>query len=180
MKANRTRNIVRVAMFSSFLVICSWIRIPAAVPFTMQTFGIFITSVLLDTKHSTASVIVYIIMGLIGLPVFAGGQSGLSALFGQNGGFIIGFILCTVVCGTLLKRTNRSFVSMALSMLAGLICVYVLGSIWFWIVYVSDDTAGFIATVSSCVLPFIIPDLIKIVLATLVAGRLYKRINFNI
>ena len=81
-----TRKIVYTAMFAVLMAVCSWISIPTAIPFTMQTFAIFLALNYLGGKSGVISVIVYLLLGLIGLPVYANGTSGAGMLFGSTGG----------------------------------------------------------------------------------------------
>ena len=85
------KNIAYMALFSALTAICSWISIPTLVPFTLQTFAIFLMVGLLGTKRSLLSILIYLLLGAIGLPVFAGFSGGLGMLFGTTGGYLIGF-----------------------------------------------------------------------------------------
>ena len=89
---SKTYDIVYIAVFAVIMAICSWISIPAAVPFTLQTFGVFIAVGILGGKRGTLSVLVFILLGAIGVPVFAGFSGGIGVLAGTTGGYIIGFL----------------------------------------------------------------------------------------
>lgn len=180
MKTIKTREIVQISAFSAILVLCSWISIPSAVPFTLQTFGVFLAAGLLGTKKATAAVTVYILLGILGLPVFSGGRSGLGVLLGQTGGYITGFLIGVFVCGICLKPTRKRHRDMAVSMLIGQLCIYIFGSLWFSLVYLTKSgVSGFWMVVSTAVVPFVIPDIIKIALAVFAAGRISKYIRFT-
>ena len=84
----RTRELARAALFAALIAICSWISIPTAVPFTLQTFAVFLALGVLGGKLGTLSVAVYLLLGAVGLPVFAGFQGGLGALLGATGGYL--------------------------------------------------------------------------------------------
>ena len=84
----RTRDLARAALFAALIAICSWISIPTAVPFTLQTFAVFLALGVLGGKLGTLSVAVYLLLGAVGLPVFAGFQGGLGALLGATGGYL--------------------------------------------------------------------------------------------
>ena len=87
------RTLTEVALSAALLVVCSLISVPAAVPFTLQTFGVFVILVILGWKKGCSAILLYILLGLIGLPVFSGAKGGPAALFGPTGGYILGFLL---------------------------------------------------------------------------------------
>ena len=94
---NKTHDMVFIAVFAVLMAICSWISIPMAVPFTLQTFGVFIAVGILGGKNGTLAVLIYIILGAIGVPVFAGFQGGIGVLAGSTGGYIVGFLFSALV-----------------------------------------------------------------------------------
>lgn len=171
----KTIDMVYIALFSVLIGICSWISIPAAVPFTMQTFAIFLTVVVLGGKKGTASVLLYILMGLVGIPVFSGFKAGPGALLGTTGGYIIGFIFTALLMWGMEKLLGKKFWMLAVSMVLGLIVCYGFGTAWFMAVYARNTGAVGLGTVLGwCVIPFIIPDCIKIALALVLSGPLRK------
>lgn len=177
MRSFKVRELAQISAFAALMVLCSWITVPASVPFTMQTFAVFLAALLLGAKKGVVAVLVYIVLGILGLPVFSGGRAGISMLFGQTGGYIIGFLVCTFVCGKINEKTKKSPAAMMVSVLAGLLCVYIWGGWWFAFVYLSKDLAGFWSAFLSCTVPFIIPDIAKATLAVFVARRLSRHSN---
>ena len=168
---------VYIAVFAVVMAVCSWISIPAQVPFTLQTFGVFMAVGVLGGKRGTIAVLVYILLGAIGIPVFAGFSGGIGALFGMSGGYIIGFLFSAIVMWGLENLIGRKPVMQIISMIAGLIVCYGFGTVWFMIVYARTTGAVGLATVLGwCVIPFIIPDLIKIALAFVLSGRVRKHV----
>lgn len=170
----RITDIVYTAVFASVISVCALITVPFAVPFTMQTFGVFFALLMLGGKRGFCSVLVYTLLGLVGLPVFSGFQGGVSVLFGATGGYIIGFLLASLVY--LLferifggKRGARTF-----SVLLGMLALYSVGAAWYALVYMGGAGAGFAAALAACVLPFILPDTAKITLAFVLCKRLKK------
>lgn len=162
----KTYDMVYIAISAVLMAICSWISIPTAVPVTMQTFGVFVTVGILGGKRGTLSVLVYLILGMIGVPVFAGFTGGIGVLAGSTGGYIIGFIFSSLVMWLMEMLLGRKPAVQILSMLAGLVVCYLFGTVWFMIVYGKSAGAVGIGTVLGwCVIPFIIPDLLKIALA---------------
>ncbi len=176
--SQRTRSVILCAMFVALIAICSWISVPSAVPFTLQTFAVFLTAGLLGTKRSMAAIVCYIIIGSIGVPVFAGFQGGFGIVAGPLGGYIIGFIFTALITGLVIDRFGSGTVPAASGMVLGLIACYTFGTVWFTYIYTGDLTwSGLAASLSMCVIPFIIPDIIKITLAVILTQRLKKHIN---
>ncbi len=162
-----------IAVFAVLMAICSWISIPMTVPFTLQTFGVFLACIVLGGKRGTLSVIVYILLGAIGVPVFAGFTGGIGILFGNTGGYIIGFIFSALIMWLFEKLFNGQLWALIVSMILGLLACYAIGSVWFMFVYAKAAGPVGIGTVLGwCVFPFIIPDVVKIVLALVVGKRL--------
>lgn len=155
-----------VAIFAVLIAICSWISIPTLVPFTLQTFGVFVAVGVLGGRRGTFSVLVYILLGAIGLPVFAGFSGGIGALMGTTGGYIIGFLFSGLLYWGITKAAGDKLPIMIVSMVLGLIVCYAFGTVWFMVVWAKTNEAIGVGTALGwCVIPFIIPDLCKIALA---------------
>lgn len=170
---NKSRDIAFMGMLLGVMVISSWISIPMTVPFTLQTFAIFLTILVLGTWRGFFVVLTYITLGLVGLPVFSGFKSGIAAIAGPTGGYILGFLLTAIVAGKLLeflpdKRSCRYF-----SMFVGLLICYAFGTFWFVSMY-TKSAMSFSKALSLCVIPFVIPDILKILLADYIASLLKK------
>ena len=174
--SNKTRDIVYMSVFTAMISICSWISIPASIPFTLQTMGVFTTVGLLGGKRGTLTILTYILLGAIGVPVFAGLTGGVSVLLGTTGGYIIGFLLSALLMWGIETIMGRNQIVLAFSMIAGLIVCYVFGTAWFMLIYTQHSgVIGLSTVLGLCVIPFIIPDLIKIGVALFLAKRLKKR-----
>ncbi len=155
------------------LAVCSWISIPAAVPFTLQTFGVFMAVEVLGGKRGTMAVLVYILMGAVGIPVFAGFQGGIGVIFNTTGGYIVGFLCSALIVWAAESLFGKKPLVRLLSMAAGLIACYALGTIWFMVVYGRTTGAvGLMTVLGWCVIPFIIPDLVKIGLAYVISRKI--------
>ena len=173
----QTKDIVLIGIFAALIAICSWISIPTAVPFTLQTFGMFMAVEMLGGKRGTLAVLVYLLLGAAGLPVFAGFTGGMGIITGSTGGYIVGFLLGALVMWAMEALLPKHPAVSVLSMLVGLLVCYALGTAWFMFVYSRDNGAvGLMAVLGWCVFPFIIPDLIKIALAWILSRRLRKYI----
>ena len=161
MQQNKTRDIVFIGIFAALIAICSWISIPTTVPFTLQTMGVFTAVGLLGGKRGSLAVLVYILLGLVGLPVFAGFSGGVGVLFGTTGGYIIGFLASALLMWGIETVCGRGKIVLAISMVLGLVAK-------------TSGAVGLGTVLGWCVIPFIIPDLIKIGIALLLTERFRK------
>lgn len=172
---SKTYDIVYIAVFAVIMAICSWISIPAAVPFTLQTFGVFIAAGVLGGKRGTLSVLVFILLGAVGIPVFANFSGGIGVLAGPTGGYIIGFLFSALVMWAMEKLPGKKSIMQIVSMVVGLVVCYAFGTAWFMVVYgKANGPVGLVTALGWCVFPFIIPDLIKIALAYVLSRKLRK------
>lgn len=171
-RSQKVYDMVYIALCAVMITICSWISIPLAVPFTMQTFGIFASVGILGGKRGTIAVLVYILMGMVGLPVFSGFRGGPGALLGTTGGYIVGFLLSALIVWGAEAIFGKRTIVQVLSMAAGLIACYIFGTLWFMYLYLSTQGSVSIGAVLGwCVIPFVIPDALKIGLALVVSKR---------
>ena len=168
----RTRALAECALMAAVIALCAWISIPAAVPFTLQPFGIFAAVAILGGKRGSAAVAVYLLMGMVGLPVFAGFKGGIGVLLGATGGYILGFLGSALTVWGVERLLGRRGWVLALSMGLGLGVCYAFGTAWFLAVYTrTSGPMSLSAALGLCVLPFVLPDAIKIALALLVGRR---------
>lgn len=173
--SSKTYDLVLEAICAALITICSWISLNVMdIPFTLQTFGILLVLFTVDGKRGTISILVYLLLGLIGVPVFAGFKSGPAALAGPTGGFIVGFLVGALVYWALdslwLKRYKKSNISrLVVSVIEGVVfelVLYVYGVIWFMFVYTRNTgEIGLGAVLGMCVIPFLIPDAVKLLAA---------------
>ena len=174
-----TKELVFTALMAVIIAVCSWISIPTTVPFTLQTFGVFMAVGLLGGKKGTISVLVYILLGAVGVPVFAGFSSGIGVLFGTTGGYIVGFLLSGLVYWAMTAAFGEKLPIMIIAMVIGLLVCYAFGTAWFMIVYAKNTAPiGLLTALGWCVFPFIIPDCIKIALAVVLTKQLKKYVKF--
>lgn len=170
---SKTYDMVYIGIFTVLIAICSWISIPMTVPFTLQTMGVFLTVGILGGKRGTLAVLVYILLGAIGVPVFAGFTGGIGVLISNTGGYIMGFLLAALLMWAIEKLFGKSNIVLAISMVLGLLVCYTVGTIWFMMVYSANTGAvGIMTVLGWCVFPFIIPDIIKIILALTLKNKL--------
>lgn len=172
-KSTKTLDLTYTAIGAVLIAICSWISIPTTVPFTMQTFAVFFILALLDGKRATASIIIYVLLGAVGIPVFSGFGSGLGILLGTTGGYIIGFIFMGLIYMLIMHFLPKKQWAKATALIIGLIVCYAFGTCWFMFVYAKNvGPVGLVSALTWCVIPFIIPDIIKLALALTLADRL--------
>lgn len=174
----RTIDLAYIAVGAALIAICSWISIPLTVPFTLQTFAVFFILAALGGKRGTFSILVYILLGAIGVPVFAGFSSGIGVLLGNTGGYILGFLLSGIVYLVLTKLFGERLPVQIIALVLGLALCYAFGTAWFMVVYTKANGAVGLGTVLSwCVFPFILPDLVKLALALTIARRVQPMLS---
>ena len=171
----RTLRMTMIALMTVITIICSQLIIPMTVPFTMQTFAVFAALRILGGVGGTASFALFLLMGAAGLPVFTGFQGGLGKLAGPTGGYLAGFLLATILYLVFEKQAERSTLVRWILMLAGLALCYAAGTAWFALKHANGRSVW--AILGLCVFPFIIPDIIKILLADMVGTRVRKAIK---
>ncbi len=166
----RIRKKLYIALFAALMAVSSWIAVPTPIPFTLQTFTFFLALMLIGGVSGAIMSVIYIAIGLVGLPVFAGFGSGVGYLLGASGGFILSFpiaaLLFLLLESAFGKGHKRKLIYAALS----LTVIYLIGSLWFSFVYSGGE--GLLATLAVCVLPYVIPDAVKILIAYYVSDRL--------
>ena len=180
MSNKKIKDMSLVALFSAIIVICSLITIPSVIPFTLQTFAVFLCLNILGAKKGIISILIYILLGVVGLPVFSGFNGGIGALLNITGGYIIGFVFSVLIFGvvtSVLNKKPRKIIKIIASF-AGLIGCYIFGTLWYVLLYIKNgDTMSFTSALTICVLPFIIPDILKIVISVVISEKTKKYIN---
>ena len=171
----KTIDLAYMALGAVIIAVCSWISVPTTVPFTMQTFAVFCILGLLGGKRGTISILVYILLGAVGVPVFAGFSGGFGIIIGPTGGYIVAFVLMGLLYWLIEVLFGTKLYIRIIAMLAGLLVCYAFGTAWFMVVYARQTGPMSLgAALASCVVPFIIPDLIKMALALLISSRVGK------
>jgi len=168
----RIKNMTYAALGAVLFCICGFVTVPFAIPFTMQTFALFFLLDCFGGKKTLLSVLIYIALGCVGLPVFSGFGSGFGVLFGATGGFIIGFAVASCVYFAAESIFSKSKHSRIIFALVALTACYICGTLWGGL-YI-DSGKGFLAVLSLYVFPYILPDILKLALA-LTASSYFKR-----
>lgn len=166
------------AMGAALIAVCSWVTIPLpAVPITLQTFAVFAVLGILGGARGTASIAVYVALGAMGVPVFSGFKGGIGALLGVTGGYIVGFIFSAGFFRLITALKNNSVPSRIIGMIGGLAVCYAFGTAWFVAAYSNNvEPIGVGAALMKCVVPFLIPDAVKLTLAFAVSAALAGRL----
>lgn len=171
------RDLTYIAVCAALLAVCSWIAVPTAVPFTLQTLGVFLTVGLLGGRRGTVTILVYILMAAVGLPVLTGFKGGIGALLGNTGGYVLGFLLSALLMWGMEKLLGKNLWVLGAGMVLGLLVCYAFGTAWFMVLYTRANGAVAFGTVLGwCVVPFVLPDLGKIAAALLLTARLRKHV----
>jgi biotin transport system substrate-specific component len=158
--------------FAAFLTICAWISVPmGGISFTLQTFAVLLALGLLGGKWGGISILVYLLIGAMGVPVFSGFQGGFGVLFGATGGYLTGF-LCSALVFWLITAIFPGKKGLSGAMLAVLPVCYLVGSCWYAWIYAPGTS--FVSILSICVLPYIIPDVLKLALAFFLTQKLKR------
>ena len=175
----KTRDMAYCALMAVLIAVCSWISLPLGpVPFTLQTLGVFCALGLLGGMRGTVSIAVYILLGLVGVPVFAGFSGGLGALLGSTGGYILGFLISGLVYWLITARFGSGWIASIVGMALGLLACYAFGTAWFMVVYAQSTGAiGLGTALGWCVTPFVIPDACKIVVALVLTRRIRAHVH---
>lgn len=154
-----TKSMVLCALMSAVICICAPLAIPlpGGVPVSLATFAVMLTGSVLDRKTAVISTALYLLLGWIGLPVFAGYGSGFTYLFGPTGGFLLGYLPLAYFSGCFIDK-QKTIPSLLKGIVIGECILYTIGTVWFSIVTKTPLLSG----LSLCVLPFIPGDIVKI------------------
>ncbi len=170
-----------IAVFTALLAVFSWISIPLPaplVPFTLQTFGIFVTLELLGGKRGFFSVLTFILLAAVGAPVLSGFSGGMGVILGSTGGYILGFLLTAALYWILEALLGKALWVRLTGLIGGLLLCYLFGTIWFMVIYARDNAAIGVGTALMwCVVPYLLPDAFKLILALGISKAVKKRVK---
>lgn len=169
------KNLILVALFSSFISISAYIIIPlpfSPVPITAQSLVVMMAGSLLSVTHATTSVLIFLLLGGIGLPVFSKGQSGFGIIFGPTGGYLIGFLIAAFVI-SFITRDKKNFKRfLTANLIGGVLIVYIIGVSWLSI----SSNIGIEKAILVGAVPFLSGDILKVILASFMGKKLSKYI----
>lgn len=165
----KLKDLVFTALFAAIICVLAPFVIPVGpIPLSLATFAIYIAASVIDWKYGTLAVIVYILIGTAGLPVFSGFSGGVMKIAGPTGGYIVGYIVCALVIGLIVDRNEKKKWVYPVAMIVGTALLYACGTARF--INLTGTTLTGALTV--CVIPFLIGDAIKIILASVIAPKL--------
>ncbi len=178
-QAISTKSLVTIGMFTALVAVLSILEIPSptGVPFTLQTFAIALCGFVLGFKQGTLCVFLYVLLGAIGVPIYAGMTGGLGKLLGVTGGFLFGFIPMATLCG--LKKDSSNKVLPILLGLIGLILCHILGSLQFSLIMTAKNNSeiSFISAVLTVSVPYLAKDILSVIGAYFVSLALKHRLK---
>jgi len=168
-----TKAITQVSVMTALIAVLTQISmpLPGGVPFTLQTMGVMLAGIILGPKKGTLSVLIYVVMGAIGLPVFANFSGGFAVLLGPTGGYIVGFIFGSAIIGLLsspIQNRVLYYIKLLIGILLGQIIIFGMGIPWLMFVLNTDLSAGLAWGLT----PFIIPEIIKTALAVILGTKI--------
>ena len=147
------------------------IQIPGTpVPISFTNLAIYITLYVLGMKAGTISYLIYLLLGVVGLPIFSGFTGGPAKLAGPTGGYLIGFIFMALIAGFFIDRFPKKYWLHVIGMVVGTAVCYLFGTVW--LAYQAN--MGFYAALGAGIIPFIPGDLAKIIIA-LIAGPMIRK-----
>lgn len=174
-----TRDLIITSLFTSLTVVGGFISIPiGTVPITLQTIFVVLSGIILGAKLGALSQIIYVILGLVGLPIFSGGTGGLISIVSPTFGFLISFIAAAYVIGKLTEK-NKSFSTIIYSVILGSFVIYLIGVPYFYFIFTNylGKTINFYTALKYACIPFIPGDIIKAVIAIILAKKLIPRLS---
>ena len=179
MRSQKTIRMAEIALMSAVLCVISPFTIPvpaSPVPLSLALFAVYLAAVLLGAKRGALSVLIYLILGAVGLPVFSGFSGGIGVLAGPTGGYLVGYLLCAVIVGVVAyvepNGKKRNFARYVLAMLLGTLACYSFGTVCFLLIMKGTYTVAHELLV--CVVPYLLFDMIKIIVATAVVMPIKK------
>lgn len=170
---NKTQKMILCALFTALIAIFSQVAIPIGpIPINLAVLAVFLAGALLGAKLATLSMIIWVGMGSVSVPVFSMFRSGLGTLAGPTGGYIIGYIPAAYVVGLITEKTNKDgklhlYIT---GMIIGMVTYFSFGAGWFMF----STNTGFWEGLMTCVIPFLPGDLIKVAVSAVIAKRLHR------
>ena len=172
----KTKDLTLTAVMAALICIAGPLTIAIGpVPLSLATFAVYLAGAVLGPKRGTAAVALYLVIGIVGVPVFSGFTGGFQKLAGVTGGYLIGYLPCALLAGFGAEKGNHGKGFLPVMMTAGTILLYLIGTAWFMIQ--TGNALG--AALSMCVLPFLPGDAGKIAAASLLANPIRKAVRLD-
>lgn len=161
----KTSDLIKVALGAAIMCVLAPVSFPVgAVPVSLATLGVYLVAAVLGKFKASVSVLVYVGLGMLGLPVFSGFTGGIARILWSGGGFIIGYVPCAFITGLIIDLMEEKRLAYPLGMLAGTVLCYACGVLW----YMFLMNATFTSALTVCVVPFLIFDTLKITAASFI------------
>lgn len=166
------KNIVFIAIMAAIMCVLAPISFSIGlIPITLGTFSFCLVGGLLSYQKSFATILIYILIGFIGVPVFSSYQAGVQVVIGPTGGYLVGYLPAVLIISFLIGKFKTKIYMYPVAMIIGILICYAFGTIWFMI----QSKNTLFHTLTICVFPFIIPDLIKLTVASFVTYTLNNK-----
>ncbi|MDO4287258.1 MAG: biotin transporter BioY [Eubacteriales bacterium] len=172
-KKTNVREMALVALMAAVTCIMGPLSVPIGiVPISLTNLAVYLAIYVLGCKRGTLSYVVYLLIGLVGVPVFSGFTGGVGKLFGPTGGYLIGFIFMALLCGWFIDTFDCKLIPSFIGMVLGTIVCYAFGTAW--LAY--QASMSFYAAMAAGVLPFIPGDLAKMIIAAIIGPQVRRRL----
>lgn len=172
-----TRNMVLIALMTAIMCILAPVSLPlpfTPVPITLAVLIVYFCAYVLDPISSLICILLYLLLGAIGLPVFANYRSGLGVIFGPTGGYLVGYLFIAYICSLVFTKFPKNILFHILAMTFSITICLILGTVWFTF---RKEGVTFIQAFYLCVIPFIPGAIIKIIIAAIAGPEIAKRIR---
>lgn len=171
----KIKDMALCGVFSALLCLCAWLSLPLSdIAITLQTFGVFLCLSILGGKRGSLAILIYLLLGAVGLPVFSGFRGGLGTLLGPSGGYLTGFLGCGLIYWLLTSLFPKK---QPIAMLAGLLTCYCIGSLWYFQFYLATGGSGSFGVILLQNLLFLPADLLKLIFACYLSKRILAKIS---
>lgn len=171
-----TRQMTLIGLVTAITCLIAPFSIPipvSPVPISLTNLILYLSVYVLGMKYSTISYAIYLLLGLVGLPVFSGFSGGIGKLGGPTGGYLVGFIFLTLISGFFVEKFRQKIAMEAAGMILGTVVAYLFGTIWIC----AQMHISFVAGLSLGVFPYLIGDVIKIIAACIVGPKLFTAVR---
>lgn len=170
----KIKDIAIISVAAAMICVVSPVSIPIGdIPISLATFIIYLIAAIIGPKKGTISVLVYILVGIIGVPVFSNYRAGISVIVGVTGGYIVGYIPLALLTGIFTYKFKNKIWMYPIGMILGTIVCYFIGTVW----YMFNTHNNLMGSLLVCVVPFLLFDLIKIVLSSVLAYLMNKKLS---
>ena len=190
MRSQKTIQMAKIALMSAVLCVISPFTIPvpaSPVPLSLALFAVYLAAVLLGAKRGAICVLIYLLLGMVGLPVFSGFSGGIGVLLGPTGGYLMGYVLCAVIVGVVVHTEavgkisgKGQFFRCVVAMTSGTLACYLVGTIWF--IFIMQSAFSLTQALLTCVVPYLLFDVIKILVAAAIVlpvRKIVRRIEMR-